>query len=541
MLSALSEVDDRGLRHDDEFISWRSHVAASAARGTALRRLLPADRPPHVGVLMENSPEFSYLLGAAAMGAFVLVGLNTTRRGAGLAADVARSDCQLVLTDKRTRHLLDDVDLGGVPVIDVDDDHWVISIRDSLRSPLLDQQENRDEGAAPTRRSTSRDEGAAPTGRSSSRDEGAAYRDHSPQPDDLMMLIFTSGTTGDPKAVRCTQRKFAESGRMLAERFEIGPDDCVYLAMPMFHSNAVIAGWSVALAGGASIALRDRFSASGFLPDVRRHGVTFANYVGKPLNYILATPERPDDADNTLRIMYGNEASARDRLRFAERFGCRVVDGFGSTEGGVAITRTPDTPPDALGPLRAPTALIDPQTGDPVPAGEIGEIVNSSGPGLFSGYYNDPEASSERLRGGVYHTGDLAWVDDAGYLHFAGRLGDWLRVDGENLGTGPIERILLRHPHIRQVAVYGVPVEIGDEIEAVLVCDGEMDAESFTDFLRAQSDLGPKQWPHRVRVTDALPDTATFKTVKRTLRDTQEPPTWVRDGHRYRHPAATPG
>ncbi|NED63995.1 AMP-binding protein, partial [Streptomyces sp. SID10244] len=121
------------------------------------------------------------------------------------------------------------------------------------------------------------------------------------------------------------------------------------------------------------------------------------------------------------------EASARDRVRFAERFGCRVVDGFGSTEGGVAITRTPDTPPDALGPLRAPTALIDPQTGAPVSAGEIGEIVNSSGPGLFSGYYNDPDASSQRLRGGVYHTGDLAWVDDDGYLHFAGRLGDWLR------------------------------------------------------------------------------------------------------------------
>ncbi|MGC5257414.1 long-chain-fatty-acid--CoA ligase [Gordonia sp. DT218] len=528
LLSALSEVDDRGLRHDDEFISWRSHVAASTARGTALRDLLPADRPPHVGVLMENSPEFSYLLGAAALGAFVLVGLNTTRRGAGLAADVARADCQVVLTDDRTRHLLDDVDLGDVPVIDVDDEGWVISIRDSLRSPLLDQREECDEPAANPRQS-------------SSRDEGAAYRDHPPAPDDLMMLIFTSGTTGDPKAVRCTQRKFAESGRMLAERFEIGSDDVVYLAMPMFHSNAVIAGWSVALAGGASIALRDRFSASGFLPDLRRHGVTFANYVGKPLNYILATPERPDDADNTLRIMYGNEASARDRVRFAERFGCRVVDGFGSTEGGVAITRTPDTPPDALGPLRAPTALFDPHTGDPVATGEIGEIVNSSGPGLFSGYYNDPEASSERLRGGVYHTGDLAWVDDAGYLHFAGRLGDWLRVDGENLGTGPIERILLRHEHIRQVAVYGVPVEIGDEIEAVLVVDDEaLDSDGFTEFLEAQADLGPKQWPHRVRVTDSLPDTATFKTVKRTLRDVQAPPTWVRDGHRYRFPAGTP-
>lgn len=348
-----------------------------------------------------------------------------------------------------------------------------------------------------------------------------------------MMLIFTSGTTGDPKAVRCTQRKFAESGRMLADRFEIGERDVVYLSMPMFHSNAVIAGWSVALAGGASIVLRDRFSASGFLPDVRRYGITFANYVGKPLNYILATPELADDADNPLRIMYGNEASARDRVRFAERFGCRVVDGFGSTEGGVAITRTPDTPPDALGPLRAPTAVVDPESGEPVPPGVVGEIVNTSGPGLFSGYHNDPDATADRMRGGVYHTGDLGWVDDDGYLHFAGRLGDWLRVDGENLGTGPIERILLRHPAVRQVAVYGVPVEIGDEIEAVLVADDTVDADGFTEFLSVQTDLGPKQWPHRVRLTHGLPDTATFKTVKRQLRDASEPCTWARRDGRY--------
>ncbi|MCX2962950.1 long-chain-fatty-acid--CoA ligase [Gordonia sp. NPDC062954] len=492
LLHAVDDVDDRGLHHDDGFMSWRDHVAASRSWGTAVRELLPHDAPPHVGVLMENTPEFSVLLGAAALGSFVLVGLNTTRRGESLAADIARADCQIVVTDSASRHLLDGVDVG-IPVID--DPH-------------------RRFGGEANRRV---DPGDVET----------------PAPDDMMMLIFTSGTTGDPKAVRCTQRKFAESGRMLADRFDIGRDDVIYLSMPMFHSNAVIAGWSVALAGGASIALRNRFSASGFLRDVRRYGVTFANYVGKPLNYILATDERSDDADNTLRIMYGNEASAADRACFADRFGCRVVDGFGSTEGGVAITRTPDTPPDALGPLRAPTAVVDPESGDPVPVGEVGEIVNSSGPGLFSGYYNDPDASADRMRGGVYHTGDLAWVDEAGYLHFAGRLGDWLRVDGENLGTGPIERILLRHPMVRQVAVYGVAVEIGDEIEAVLVVDRSLDADEFTDFLSRQSDLGPKQWPHRVRLTRELPDTATFKTVKRQLRESAGPPTWVRHGGRY--------
>src|SRR5699024_11048366 len=108
-------------------------------------------------------------------------------------------------------------------------------------------------------------------------------------PDELFMLIFTSGTSGDPKAVRCTQWKAAFPGLMLSQRFELGQSDVCYLSMPLFHSNAVMAGWSVAVAAGASIALRRKFSASGFFTDVRRFGATYANYVGKPLSYVLAT------------------------------------------------------------------------------------------------------------------------------------------------------------------------------------------------------------------------------------------------------------
>ena len=104
---------------------------------------------------------------------------------------------------------------------------------------------------------------------------------------------------------------------MLAERFGLGPADTCYLSMPLFHSNAIMAGWAPAVAAGASIALRRKFSASQFIPDVRRFGATYANYVGKPLSYILATPEQPDDADNPLKFLYGNEGAPRDLTRFA--------------------------------------------------------------------------------------------------------------------------------------------------------------------------------------------------------------------------------
>lgn len=474
MLAALAEVDDRGVFYEDTFVSWRDHITAGARLGAALRARLDPAKPPHVGVLLGNTPFFSMMLVAAALTGIVPVGLNPTRRGAALERDVAHADCQLVLADNTV-----DVTVPGM--IDVESPSWQSELAGQADIPV-----------------TFREAG----------------------PDELFMLIFTSGTSGDPKAVRCTQWKAAFPGLMLSQRFGLGTSDVCYLSMPLFHSNAVMAGWSVAVAAGASIALRRKFSASGFIPDVRRFGATYANYVGKPLSYVLATPAQPDDADTPLRLLYGNEGAPRDLERFAARFGCTVIDAFGSTEGGVAIGRTADTPAGALGPLIDGNTIIDVETGEVCPPGVVGELVNASGRGQFRGYYRDPEAEAQRMAGGIYHSGDLAYRDEAGYAYFAGRLGDWMRVDGENLGTAPIERILLRHNAVAQVAVYPIPdPAVGDQVMAALVLarGTSFDADDFRAFLAEQPDLGPKQWPSYVRVADELPRTETFKVLKRVL------------------------
>jgi fatty-acyl-CoA synthase len=159
-------------------------------------------------------------------------------------------------------------------------------------------------------------------------------------------------------------------------------------------------------------------------------------------------------------------------------------------------------------------------TGEPCPPGVTGELVNTSDAGRFEGYYNDPAADADRMRGGAYHSGDLAYRDENGYAYFAGRLGDWMRVDGENLGSAPIERVLLRHPDVVEVAVYGIPApDVGDQVMAALVLteSADFDPERFREFLTAQPDLGPKQWPSFVRVSTALPRTETFKVIKRQL------------------------
>ena len=238
---------------------------------------------------------------------------------------------------------------------------------------------------------------------------------------------------------------------------DLGPDDVGYVCMPLFHSNAVQVGLgAVARARRVRRARPAVLARRGWLPDVRRYGATYFNYTGKPLAYLLATPEQPDDADNPLRVAFGNEGSpevvervraplrrrghrrvrrdrgrrrrqprrrrARRRARPGRPDTCKVVDEDGNEK---------------------PRARASTTHGRLLNADEcVGEIVNTAGVGPFEGYYNNPEANERTTRFGWYWSGDLGYIDDDGYLYFAGRNADWIRVDGENFPAGPIEDAL---------------------------------------------------------------------------------------------------
>ena len=480
------------VKYGDRVWSWREHLSDAQRQAALLITHADPSRPLHVGTLLANGPQMLTAMAAAGLGGYVLCGINSTRRGEALARDIARADCQILLTDSAHRSLLDGVELPGVRVFDVDTPEW-----EELhsRSPQFDPHRE-----------------VAPT--------------------DIFMLIFTSGTSGEPKAVRVPHMMVPFSGVALVQRFSITSDDVCYLSMPLFHSNALMAGWAVAVTSGAAMAPAT-FSASALLSDLRRYRVTYMNYVGKPLAYVLATPEQADDHDNPLRVAFGNEAAERDIAEFARRFGCTVWDGFGSTEGAVIITRDGDCPPGSVGRGFPGVAIYDPQTLAECPVAvfdangalanpqeAIGEIVNTTGSGLFSGYYNDAAATDERLRHGMYWSGDLAYRDADGWIYLAGRTGEWLRVDGENLACAPIERILHRLEPVSRVAVYAVPDEhVGDAVMAALVLrDGaDLTPERFEEFLAAQPDLSPKAWPRYVWLTGELPSTATNKIIKRQL------------------------
>ncbi|MEY2566822.1 MAG: steroid-22-oyl-CoA synthetase [Actinomycetota bacterium] len=442
------------------------------------------DAPFHVGVLLDNVPEFLFAYGAAALTGATIVGLNPTRRGENLHRDVAHTDVAFVVTEERHRALLDGVDL---PMVMVEDP-----------GPLDDATDPRIE----------------------------------PDPSTTWALIFTSGTSDAPKAVICSQRRLLTSAVRLSMIMDLGPDDVNYACMPLFHSNAVMVGWAPSLIVGASVGLARRFSASGWLPDVRRYGATYWNYTGKPLAYILATPESPDDADNPLRIAYGNEGSPQLVDGFSRRFGVRVIDAYGATEGGVAVNRDVEPRAGALG-MAPDNVMVVSEDGERRPPARfddhgrlanadecVGEIVNTTGAGPFEGYYKNDEAYRKATRNGWYWSGDLGYVDVDGYIYFAGRTADWVRVDGENFPAGPVENALLRHPDLVAAAVYGVPdTQAGDQAMACVVLrDGaSFDGAAFAAWLDAQDDLGPKWRPRYVRVTKEMPTTGTNKIVKRQL------------------------
>jgi len=498
LLRARFGDDHAGYVFEGVTVSWDDVVRESTRRAAYLEANLDPDAKPHVGVLLENTPEYLYWIGAAALTGSCIVGINPTRRGAELSRDVRHTDCQMIVTDATGRATFDGVDTGVDPSRHIDVDELRAHLPAFDHDLLV----------------SSNPDGALP-----------------------LFLLFTSGSTSAPKAVVCTNERMATTAVRAGQIYGVVRDEVCYSPMPLFHGNALMACWGPALAVGATLVLRRKFSASGFLQDVRTYGCTYFTYVGRTIAYVLGQPASDVDRDHRLRLGFGTEASALDRERFLERFGCELVEGYGSSESVVAIIRTPDTPPNALGRERPDMAgkviVVDPASDAECPRvifdehGAIsnpeciGEIVNTSGGSTFEGYYNNPEASNERVRNGWYWTGDLGYRDDNGFFYFAGRSADWLRVDSENFAGAPVENIISRFPGVVMAAVYPVPDPVtGDMVMTAIEMNSStvFDAGAFDDFLAAQKDLGTKWSPRLVRVTSAMPLTANNKVHKPPLR-----------------------
>ena len=453
--------------------------AIAAAYANAFREYRRDGMALHVGILGENSADFVFSEAGAWLAGGTVVGLNTTRSPREVVRDAEHTDCSLIVGDP-----------GHIESLDT-------TIPRLAFGTGLD---------------------AAVAARAGEPDPEAPLDDTTPG-----FLFFTSGTTGAPKAVIRSHRTILPATDRIASRLALTTNDTGLVNMPLFHAAANMMCLVPAVLRAASVVVAEKFSVSKFLPSIREHGVTFWAYTGTPLAYLVASPERPGDADSPLRIATGNEGNSELCDTFAARFGCDVIDVYGASEGGIGIVRRTGDPKGSLGMPPDGVIVVDDDDNECGP-GVVGEIVNTKSLGSFEGYYKNPEAEASRHAGGWYRSGDLARRDADGFLYFAGRTGDWARVDGENLALAPIEALITEHPCVVVAAVVAVRAsDAGDRLVAVVETKPGTDTSSLADaisvFVRAHPDAGTKWVPSEVKIVDSIPKLATHKLDRRAIRD----------------------
>jgi carnitine-CoA ligase len=351
-------------------------------------------------------------------------------------------------------------------------------------------------------------------------------------PDDVAVLIPTSGTTGRSKLVMQTHRTYAMAGEGFPFWMELTAADRMLTTLPLFHVNAPAYSVMGSLACGAGLVLADRFSASTFLDTARRHGATEFNAIGAMLEILMRQPERADDADTPLRLCYTGPAPERERqLEIERRFGLRIVVGYAMSESPYGLIWPHGTRPyGTLGKVRqhpylgiVNEARVIDDTGSVLGPGGTGELELRN-PAVTPGYWAMPEQTAAVMDGDWLRTGDLVTAHEDGTYTFISRVKEVIRRRGENLSPLEVEEVLDSHPAVLESAVVGVPSELSEEeVKAFIVpaAGSDVDFETLREFAaeRLASFKVPRYWQ---RISE-LPRTPTARIAKHRLPDGHPP------------------
>jgi fatty-acyl-CoA synthase len=494
-----------------------------------LRGRLGGGQPPDVAMFLENRLEILSLMGGCAHAGGTLFGVNTGLRGEVLSGVIQQSGARLLVIDESLEEHIERIgdDLGSIPPENR------LVVRSGSAGASLEAALASEVGAA---------------------DPGRAAPDVAVDPEQPLMVIYTSGTTGLPKGILNNHAKLLLIGMAVSGNLELGPDDRGYACMPLFHSNAMFLGFMPAFTVAGSLAMRDHFSASQFVPDILRFGSTFWNYVGEPVHYVLGALEKQYGSEeeirravtghpeNRLRYALGNGASAPDIERFTRWMGLEdMFELYGSTEAAISTFRKKGDPRGSVGEITDEKVQILSEAGEPCPPAELdanGRITNyaaavgeicrvAADTSLFQGYFQNEKANQDKYRDGVYHSGDLGHVlmrDGQRFLFFDGRTDDWIRKDGENFSALQVARLIQEHPDVVLAAAYGAPCSVSDELVMValkLRPGATFDPSGFFAFCDRQVEQGgmDRKWfPDFVRVVEEFEYTQTEKILVRNLK-----------------------
>lgn len=482
---AADTPDAELLRFGDE--SW-TYVQVDAASSRLAHRLIetdgiaPGDR---VAIMLPNIAGWPLTWLAALKAGAVAVPVNSAYRATDLQFVLTDSGARVVVTDADhlplVREVIDgDPDLMGIAVVDIADT------------------------------------------------ADAAFPATPPEvtvgPDTLANLQYTSGTTGFPKACMLTHDYWTRIGWACAAAVGLGPDDVLLTAQPFSYMDPQ---WNtvLALTTGAPLVVLPRFSASGFMADVRRHGATFCYVLGSMPTLLFKQPPAPEDRDHRLRAVFCSAIPAVLHADLEERWGAPWREVYGMTETGIDLF-SPFDDASAVGtgtlgdPVRTKRIRIVDADGAEVPDGTPGELTVSGAP-MMLGYWNRPDATAETLRDGWLHTGDVAVHDEHGY-RLVGRLKDMVRRGGENVAAVEVEAALEHDDAVVASAVVAEPDPVlGEEVKAFIQLAPGLAADRATAaaiIARVAGRLAKFKVPRYVEFVEDFPRTPSQRVSKPTLK-----------------------
>ncbi|MGD9598201.1 MAG: long-chain-acyl-CoA synthetase [Steroidobacteraceae bacterium] len=548
--TVADRIEERALdARDKPFIIFEGRTVTFGDMNALANRVAHAalaaglKRGDVVALMMQNRPEFPMVwLGLAKVGIITAL-LNTEARGRVLSHALGQTRARALLFGSECAESIATLAPADRPVIIFESLH-----PDAAgRSPRLVEASSFDTAmAAASQENPDRTQRA-----------GIVFGDP-------LYYVFTSGTTGLPKAGVMSHVRFVNAGEVTGGIWQLGPDDVLYNVLPLFHGAGGMVVISASLRFAVPIVLRRKLSVSEFWNDIRRHKVTAMYYIGEICRYIANQPPRADDRDHTLRKLGGAGMRPDIWTQFLERFGVEMVlEGLGATEANYGITNV-DNRIGSVGRLPYPQASnirvlrYDTEKGDyvrtpegacvPARAGEVGELVAEvlDGPGVAGMYegYTSAEATEAKLLRNLFkrgdrwvRSGDLVRFDEEDYFYFVDRLGDTFRWRGHNVSTEEVAQVLASFPGPASVNVYGVRVA-GEEGRAGMVSLTYPDPSRFGPsafHAFAAERLATYAMPMFVRVSRVADLTATFKLRKIDLqRDGYDPrrisdPLYVRD------------
>lgn len=451
------------------------------------------------GLLMQNHPEFVDAMVGASISNTVFVPIDPRTKG-----------------DKLT-YLLSFAECRGVIVADYALDN-VIQILDQLPHLkwvwILDsgQNEATAENKPEHRHLAEIYSGSVPDIAVRASDPGAP-----------MQMLYTSGTTGDPKAIMAPHSRFGGNAT-LGPLFGFRPGDRPYTGLSLTHANAQMITLGMGLLMGLRTVISRKFTKSKLWNITRHYGCTSFNLLGGMTNAIYSEPECPDDNDNPVRFVLSAGMPESLWHSFQTRFDIKIFEFYGSAEGGITINPPGEGPVGSIGkPLPAMEARIFDENDRECAPNEPGEIVFRmiDGSPITVQYFRNPEASHNKMAGGWLRMGDIGYRDEQGWFYFLHRKGGGIRRNGEFIDPGAIEKILAEHPAVKDIFVYGVPASSGGvgekDVVATLVLESELEFDSTEIFGYCQQKLDKNSVPSYLQVVDAIPKTASEKPQERFL------------------------